>query len=100
MIDFETRADGVVLPVRAMAGASSNAIRGIQNGCLKISVTQVAEKGKANKALADVIAKQLRLRKSQLALLAGATSNVKTFLIKGIGEAELRARIEGALISG
>ena len=61
MIELTEHPEGVVLPVRAQAGASKNGIRGEQNGMLKVSVTQVAEKGKANKALAETIAKGLGL---------------------------------------
>ena len=48
MIELTEHSEGVVLPVRAQAGASKNGIRGEQNGMLKVSVTQIAEKGKAN----------------------------------------------------
>ena len=48
MISLTETADGIILPVRAQAGAAQNAIRGEQNGTLKVSVTQAAVKGKAN----------------------------------------------------
>jgi len=35
-------------------------------------VTQVAEKGKANDAIIEVLCRELSLRKSQIALLSGA----------------------------
>lgn len=63
---------------------------------LKVSVTQIAEKGKANRALAETIAKVLQLKKSQLELIAGETQAQKKFLIRGITPAELRAKLVAA----
>ena len=94
MILLAEHPDGTVLPVRAQPGARRNEIRGEQNGMLKVSVTQIAEKGKANKALIAVLGKELRLRKSQLELLAGHTSSEKRFLVHDITPDELAKRIE------
>jgi uncharacterized protein (TIGR00251 family) len=88
---------GVLLPVRAQPGGRRNEIRGVQQGMLKVSVTQVAEKGKANKALAEVLCRQLGLRKSQIELVAGETSPQKRFLVREVTAAELSARIAAAL---
>jgi len=93
MIELTLHAEGVILPVRAQPGASRNAIRGEQNGLLKVSVTQIAEKGKANKALAETIAKGLGLKKSQVELLSGETQGQKKFLIRGVEAEELRAKL-------
>ncbi len=96
MIALVEHPQGTILPVRARAGARRNEIRGEQNGMLKVSVTQIAEKGKANKALIAVIGKGLRLKKSQLELVAGATSPEKRFLVHGIDPETLAKRIEQA----
>ena len=40
MVDLRECDDGVELPVKAQPGAGQNAIRGEQNGMLKVSVTQ------------------------------------------------------------
>ncbi len=93
MIDLEPHAEDTILPVRARAGAGRNEIRGLQEGMLKVSVTQVAEKGKANKALVGLLAKGLGLRKSQVELLGGKTSSKKRFLVRGVTPEELRERI-------
>ena len=89
--------DGVVLPVKAQPGAGANAIRGEQNGMLKVSVTQVAEKGKANKSLLDVLAKGLNVKRSQIELISGETQSQKRFLIRGITRQELLTKIEAAI---
>ncbi len=73
-----------MLPVRAQPGAKSSGVRGEQDGALKVSVTQIAEKGKANKALVAVLSDALGVRKSQLDLVAGATAGHKQFLVRGV----------------
>jgi uncharacterized protein (TIGR00251 family) len=97
MIELLIHPEGVVLPVKAQPGGRKNAIRGEQNGALKVAVTQVAEKGKANAAIIDVLAKQLQLKRSQIELIAGETQSQKRFLIRGISRADLGVRIAAAM---
>jgi uncharacterized protein (TIGR00251 family) len=93
LIAVEPHPEGSILPVRAHPGARRNEIRGEQDGALKVSVTQAPEKGKANKAIVEVLSKSLSLRKSQFELLSGETSSQKRFLIRGIRPEELVQRI-------
>ncbi len=97
MIRLETKDDAVVLPVRAQPGARQSAVRGEHDAALKVCVTQVAEKGKANKAIIAVLCKQLGLRKSQIELLSGAAASAKKFLVREIDADELRRRIDKVL---
>ena len=97
MIALQTHPEGVLLPVRAQPGAKSSGVRGEQEGALKVSVTQIAEKGKANKALVAVLSDALGVRKSQLELVAGATAGHKQFLVRGVTVEELRRVIDDLL---
>jgi uncharacterized protein (TIGR00251 family) len=97
MLDLQTHTDGTVLPVRAQPGARRNEVRGEQDGMLKVCVTQSPEKGKANKALVDLLGKLLGLRKSQVELLSGETSHSKRFLVRGMSPQQLAERIADAL---
>jgi uncharacterized protein (TIGR00251 family) len=97
VLDLQLHREGVLLPVRAQPGARSSGVRGVQDGALKVAVTQIAEKGKANKSLAEVLSQALQLRKSQLELISGETSSHKRFLVRGLTVAELRARIQAVL---
>jgi uncharacterized protein (TIGR00251 family) len=96
VIEFSSHPDGIIVPVRAQPGASQNAVRGEQNGMLKVSVTQIAERGKANKAIIDVVAKALGLRRSQVELIAGERQPQKRFLIRDIAAEDLADRITAA----
>jgi uncharacterized protein (TIGR00251 family) len=96
-IELREHAEGILLPVRAQPGARQNAVRGEHNGALRVSVTQTAEKGKANEAVARVLCKELHLRGSQVELLTGATAQNKQFLIRQISLADLTERIVEAI---
>ena len=94
MLELESRDDGVILTVKARAGARQNAIRGVEAGALKVYVTQVAEKGKANRAIIDLISKKLKIPKSQIELVAGQTNSKKKLLLRGFSADELVERLE------
>ena len=96
-VRLQLQGSAVLLPIRAQPGARRNAIVGVHDGMLKVAVTQVAEKGKANDALVDVLAKRLDLRRSQFELIAGATSHEKKFLVQRIALDDLARRIDQAL---
>jgi uncharacterized protein (TIGR00251 family) len=97
MLELESCPGGVILSVRACPGSRRNEIRGIQDGALKVCVTQVPEKGKANKAIIACLAKWLGLRKSQLELISGETAPQKKFLVRQVEKAEISARIQRCL---
>jgi hypothetical protein len=99
-IEWETHRDGVILPIRAQAGASKNAVRGEQEGRLKIAVTQAPEKGKANKAIVAQLAKVLGIKKSSIELVSGATDSRKRFLIRVASGEEFRKKLDGILKDG
>lgn len=96
-VTLEEHTDGVVLPVRAHAGAGRNELRRGQDGILRVSVTQAPEKGKANKAIIDLLARELRLKRSQIELISGQTSPQKRFLVRRISAEELNLRLANAL---
>lgn len=94
---MEERDGGVLLPVRAQPGARKDGIAGWLDGRLKVSVTQVPEKGKANKALIKLLAKWLDIPKSRIELVTGEKSPQKVFLIKHISADELTTKIANLL---
>ena len=100
MIELSEHAEGAILPVRAQPGAAKNGVRGEQNGMLKVGVTQVAERGKANKAIIEVLAEALGVRRSQIELIAGELQPQKRFLIRGETVEQLQVRLDGILASG
>jgi len=93
MLDLQPHFDGTILSVRAQPGARRNEVRGFQDGALKVCVTQAPEKGKANKAIAEVLAKWLGVRKSRIELISGETASQKKFLVRGIEQKDLAERL-------
>jgi uncharacterized protein len=97
MIELAQRTEGIVLSVKAHAGARKNGITGEHDGQLKVSVTQTPERGKANRAIAKVLCEALALHSQQVAIIQGETSQVKQFLIREISLEELLAKLEFVL---
>jgi uncharacterized protein (TIGR00251 family) len=90
---LECHPRGVILSVRASPGSRKNTLAGIYHGALKICVTQVPEKGKANKAIIELLSESFGLKKSQIELLTGETSTQKRFLLRDVTAEAVKARL-------
>lgn len=100
MIPLTPHARGTILPVKAQPGARKNGILGERAEALRIAVTAAPERGKANEAIAGVLAEALQLKGWQVRLLSGETSREKRFLIEDLAPDEIRARLDVLLGSG
>ncbi len=98
MIEVQPHPEGVVLAVQAQPGARRSEIRGEHAAALKVSVTQIAEKGKANRALCHLLARKLGLNRSQVELLTGETQSRKRFLLRGLTAPELRTTADRSAV--
>lgn len=96
-VDLQVTTRGVLLAVRAQPGARRNAITGVHAGALKVAVTAPPDKGKANEAIVALLCEQLRLARSQVAVVAGETSRQKKLVVAEIDVDALRRRIEACL---
>jgi uncharacterized protein (TIGR00251 family) len=85
--------DGCTLSVRVHPGARRNAITGIHDGALKVSLTTPPTDGRANQALIAFLAGQLNIPRARVTLLSGATSRTKSLRIAGLTAAQLRAAL-------
>ena len=94
MIELTPHARGTVLPVRARPGARKDAIVGVHAGALRVAVSAVPERGKANAAIQDLLASALGVRSSEIDLLSGQSAREKRFLIVGLTPEELRPRLD------
>jgi uncharacterized protein (TIGR00251 family) len=79
-------AGGAELRIRAQPGASKDAIEGRATDAsgqafLKVRVRAVPEKGKANAAIEQLLAKALGLPKSAVSVEKGETQRIKTVRI-------------------
>ncbi|MGE0737109.1 MAG: DUF167 family protein [Alphaproteobacteria bacterium] len=92
---FQAMADGVRIAVRLTPKASRNQVQGAVADAdgkvaLKIAVTAVPADGKANAALLALLAKEWRVPKSALSIVAGASDRRKILFLAGDGAALVR----------
>ena len=83
-MDITESEDGVVLTVKVVPGGSRTAIAGELDGMVKIKVSAVPEKGKANRCLVEFLAKRLGLKKKSVSIISGQASPIKKVQICGI----------------
>lgn len=84
MIPIQVVEDAVLLPVKAQPGARRNGIVGEHGGRLKVAVTQVAEKGKANGAICELVAESLGIAGGWVSVASGLTASLKVLRIEGV----------------
>ena len=86
MAEFEVEEveGGVKFAVKVVPGSSKTALCGVLDGMLKVKVAAAPEKGKANKCLVEFLAKQLDIKKNDVAVCSGQTSPVKQIQIRGV----------------
>lgn len=98
VLPFSAASDGVRVAVRLTPRARRNRVEGLADEAgggvaLKVAVTAVAEGGKANAALIELLAKEWRVPKSSISVVRGATDRHKTLLVAGAPSA-LLAQLE------
>ena len=83
---FELVPTGLAFRVRLTPKAGSNLIDGVLLGpdgeVLKVRVTAVPEKGKANKALIKLLAKETGIAGGRFEVISGTTSRKKRLLVR------------------
>jgi uncharacterized protein (TIGR00251 family) len=95
-IKLEPRDDGVILHVRAKAGARKSGIECVHDGALKVSVTAAPEKGRANQAICELLARTLGVSKSRVTVISGETSPSKRILVQGRTPDEIQTALREA----
>lgn len=77
-------AGGVVFGAKVVPGSSRTVISGVLDGMLKVKVSAAPEKGKANQALSEFLAKKLGVRKRAVRVISGQSSPIKQVEVDGI----------------
>lgn len=95
---FREEPGGVLLHIRLTPKGGRDGFDGLATGAdgkiaLQARVRAVPEDGAANTALVGLLAKTLKLRKSAIELVAGATARQKTLRITGDAP-DILARLE------
>lgn len=97
MIAIGEHPEGGVLMVKAQPGARKAGVKGAHGGALKLAVTAPPEDGRANDALIELLHDLLKVKRSQVELIAGPASRDKKFLIRGVPREELMSRVAALL---
>lgn len=92
-IDILNTSEGAVVTVKAVPGASRDKVVGVLGDAVKVATSVPAEKGKANVAIAKVLAKALGVPPGDVRLVHGQSNPRKQFLIAGTDDAYVRNRL-------
>ncbi|HDS15411.1 MAG TPA: YggU family protein [Proteobacteria bacterium] len=91
---FQENKDGVVFRVHVQPRSSRNRLLGRHGEALKISLTAPPVEGAANRLCREFVAELLGLSKSQVEVVAGLKSRLKTIQVETLSGAELLRRCE------
>jgi hypothetical protein len=89
--------NGLTFEIHVTPRASSATITCSQEGALKLKITALPVDGAANEACLKLLAKALKLKKSQMEILAGVKSRKKIILVKDINKKDLEEKINNIL---
>ena len=92
-LKLEQTAEGIVLAVKVVPGASRTMIAGLLGDRLKVRLAAAPEKGKANRQLLEFLAEQLGVNKNDLAIVSGQANPIKHVRVVGISADRLRERL-------
>lgn len=81
------------LKVKVVPKSSQRRVEALEDGSLKIWVTQAPTDGQANSALIKLLADVLDLAPSKVQIIKGETSRSKTIRVDGIGLEEALRRV-------
>ncbi|QDV35785.1 DUF167 domain-containing protein [Tautonia plasticadhaerens] len=100
MIELTDHPEGTVVAVVARPGSRRPGVLGERDGALLLAVSAPPDKGKANAALAALLAETLGCKASAVRLIGGPASRRKRFLVEGRSAEAIRDRLRGVLSGG
>lgn len=83
----------VVIRVKAVPGASRDAVAGMLGDRIKVRISAAPEGGRANKAIAKLLADTLGIRDAQVELISGPTNPEKRFAVRGLSPGAISAAL-------
>ena len=85
--------EGAVLRLRVQPRASRDEIVGWQEGAWRLRVTAPPVEGEANRAVAALLARVLRIAPSRIRVVSGERGRDKLVEITGVCEDDVRSRL-------
>ncbi len=83
----------MLFTVKVVPGSSRTAFCGLLGDMLKVKVAAAPERGKANRRLIELLAKELAVKKGGIEIISGQTSPVKQVRVSGISARTLLERL-------
>lgn len=74
---FNIIKDKKIFDIKVIAGSSVDKIY-LENNIIKVKVREIAENGKANKAIINIFSKTFKIPKKDINIIRGAKSSNKT----------------------
>ncbi len=93
-LNIKETKSGVTIEVRLHPRAGRDRIVGVINNKLKIDVSAVPVKNKANRSMIKLLSKELKVSQVAVVIKRGATSRDKLIEIHSITSAELKRRLQ------
>jgi uncharacterized protein len=94
---FECGAGRVTIEIVARPGVSTRRIVRLDPRGLVVTLNAAPEKGKANDELINFLAREIKIPKSAIAIVRGATSRRKTVRIEPCDPAAIAARLDALI---
>ncbi|MCW5776978.1 MAG: DUF167 domain-containing protein [Phycisphaeraceae bacterium] len=91
MISPANEPGAVLLAVKVVPGAKRDGVAGRLGDRLKVRVAAPPEGGRANRAVCELIARELGVRASAVEVVSGHASAEKTLRIRGVDAARVDA---------
>ncbi len=95
---FHPTCQGYLLKLHVVPGARQTAVAGLHGERIKIKVAAPPEKGRANEALLEFLARALKVPRQAVHLTSGATSRAKVVAIDDLSP-DLKSRLAALLTS-
>jgi uncharacterized protein (TIGR00251 family) len=96
MIELREAEGGTVLRVRVQPRASRDGMAGEREGALLVRLTAPPVEGRANEALARLVARALDVPATAVTIVRGSRGRDKILHVAGLDPASVRARLEAA----
>lgn len=93
LLEVRDVAGGAELHLKVVPGASRTQLAGVLGGALKLAVAAPPEAGRANAAVIAFLARLLNVRRSDIAIVRGASQPRKAVRVAGLTAAALRAAL-------
>lgn len=92
-LKIEQSGGRIVFSVKVVPGSSRTCVSGLLDGMLKVKLAAPAEKGKANKALIELLSDTFGIKKNDVKIISGETNPVKRILISGLSAEDIKSKL-------